>query len=91
MIDKGFKVREFYNLYRYDLKRKEYYCVKLSQIDYMMYKIEHGELLLTQTNYYNSYNLEELRELLCKKLTEYADIDNYRSGYYFKIKSYKTK
>ncbi len=68
----------FCNIYRYDLSRKEYFCVKLSQIDHLTYKINYGEISATQLDYFNKYTIEELRELLSVKLIEYANTDNCR-------------
>jgi predicted alpha/beta-fold hydrolase len=85
------KLNNFHNSYRYDLDKKEYYCVKISQLDYMLYIIEFGEFTDRQDYYKENYSLEELRNILSNKLIEYANSNNTRDLLYNKSKSLNSK
>jgi hypothetical protein len=56
---------------------KHYFAFKLTQIDYMLYKIDTGYILDTMTEY-KFLSIEKLREKLTKRLLDFANATKFR-------------
>lgn len=68
----------YFNKNRNNIDKKEYYCVKLSHIDYMIYDIHYGDIISTQYLYFRKYSLNRLKEILEKRLLDFANSEKFR-------------
>lgn len=69
----------YFNVNRNKIDKKEYYCVKLSHIDYMLYNIEYYNIVNKQYFYFKTYNLNTLKIELSKRLIEFSNATKWRN------------